>query len=124
LTSFRSLPRGGKQHARKRDKSHTDIADKMKIFLREEQSADPRSDGLPDVKHGRIERDGRTRQIRRSRDEPRCCMELIAANPKAPKTRSPTGETDGTRKARPGAVRKTPAMARDEAPASLERERG
>jgi hypothetical protein len=60
-----------KQHARKRDKSHTDIADKMKIFLREEQSADPRSDGLPDVKHGRIERDGRTRQIRRSRDEPR-----------------------------------------------------
>src|SRR6185295_4866777 len=40
------------------------------------------------------------------------------------KTRRPAGETDGTRKARPGAVRKTPAMARHEAPASLERERG
>ena len=42
----------------------------------------------------------------------------------SPKTRRPAGETDGTRKARPGAVRKTPAMARHEAPASLERERG
>ena len=40
------------------------------------------------------------------------------------KTRRPAGETDGRRKARPGAVRKTPAMARHEAPASLERERG
>ncbi len=42
----------------------------------------------------------------------------------SPKMRRPAGTTDGTRKARPGAVRKTPAMARHEAPASLERERG
>ena len=42
----------------------------------------------------------------------------------SPKMRRPAGITDGTRKARPGAVRKTPAMARHEAPASLERERG
>src|SRR5262249_4319045 len=55
LMALGGLPGHGEHRAGKRDKGYTDIADQAKTFVREEQSADPGSDGLADVEHGGIE---------------------------------------------------------------------